>query len=70
MSFSVTAHRSLALFLPPPLTIFATTTQTSVLQETTLPKNYHFPNFAEMTQMLPYFLFAAKLLLFLYNFPF
>lgn len=69
VSFSTATHHSLAFLLPPHLTIFAT--KYSMLQETTLPKNCHFPNFAEMTQLLPEFSdFVAKLLLFLYNLPF
>lgn len=42
-----------------------------MLQETTLPKNCHFPNFTKMTQLLPEFSdFVTKLLSFLYNLPF
>lgn len=47
------------------------TTETSMLQETTLPKNCHFPNFTKMTQLLPEFSdFVTKLLSFLYSLPF
>lgn len=51
--FSMATHQSLAIILPPHFTIFAT--KNFMLQESALPKNWHFPNFTKMTQLLPGF---------------